>query len=82
MPIFGFKEEAEMFLEFSSLGGGRGIQAATTGEILSMLSGPCKNLRWVAFDPLPEIFARPAPDPSRMERGKFMSFLTGGRLRG
>lgn len=77
LPVFGFEEEAGMFLEFASLGGRRRIQRATTVELLSVLSGPCKDLGWVAFDPLPEFFAKSAP--SRMERRKFMAFLAGRR---
>lgn len=77
LPVFGFEEEAEMFLKFASLEDGLRIRRATTGELLSVLLGPCKDTGWVSFDPLPGAFAEPKSDPSRMERGRFMAFLTG-----
>ncbi len=82
LPIFGFEEEAEMFLKFAGMGGARRIRLTTTGELLSILSGPCKSLRWVVFDPLPGIVAKPiSVGSSRMERERFMAFLMSGRIR-
>lgn len=78
LPVFGFEEEADMFLKFSKLEdpeSGRRLRRATTGELLSILSGPCKNFGWVAFDPLPTLFTKPAHKHPRMEREKFMMFL-------
>lgn len=77
LPVFGFEEEAEMFLEFAGFGDGRRIRRTTAGELLFILLGPCKELRWASFDPLPGIFAKSKVDPSRMERERFMAFLTG-----
>ena len=54
MPIFSFREEAEMFIRFEA-GGGWSIREASAGELASLLSGPYSGVKMVALDPLPEI---------------------------
>lgn len=74
LPVFGFREEAEMFLEIEGLrGGDRRLRGTDGAELLSILSDPCGVPAWISLDPLPGFFARPGF--SRMERERFVAFL-------
>lgn len=53
LPIFSHEEEAEMFLWLGSPGMGWRARETTTGELVSLLYGPCANVGEVALDPLP-----------------------------
>jgi hypothetical protein len=54
LPVFSFEEEAKMFLH---LGGyeesGWRARESCTGELVSVLLGPCLDVEGVALDPLP-----------------------------
>jgi hypothetical protein len=56
LPVFSFEEEAEMFLR---LGGYEGdawrARESSAGELVSVLCGPCKDVKGVALDPLPQM---------------------------
>jgi hypothetical protein len=55
LAVFSFKEEAEAFLsllEDDQKGDWQGRQTST-GELVSVLLGPCAGVRRVALDPLP-----------------------------
>jgi hypothetical protein len=54
MPIFSFREEAEMFIRFEA-GGDWSVRETSAGELISLLSGPYSDVKMVALDPLPEI---------------------------
>lgn len=50
LPVFGHAEEAETFLR--ALGGsGWQIRETGAGELVSVLFGPCANVRKIALDP-------------------------------
>ena len=53
LPIFSFEEEAEMFLWFRMSGTGWRVRQTTSGELVSMLYGPCVDVEKVALDPPP-----------------------------
>ena|SRR5829696_1394312 len=53
LPVFGFEEEAEMFLQLGALGDGWRVREIGDGELVSMLVGPRLNVTKVALDPLP-----------------------------
>ena len=57
-PVFGYEEEAEMFLH---LGGydddGWRARESSSGEIVSVLCGPCSGVEGVSLDPLPGMVA-------------------------
>jgi hypothetical protein len=55
LPVFGFKEEAEMFLRLGVSGTGWRVRETTRGELVSVLYAPCRDVRLVALDPLPEM---------------------------
>ena len=56
LPVFSFEEEAQMFLHFGGYeGGGWWARESSAGELVSVLCGPCKDVKGVALDPLPEM---------------------------
>jgi hypothetical protein len=56
LPVFSFEEEAEMFLLLGGYEGGAWrARESSAGELVSVLCGPCKDVKGVALDPLPEM---------------------------
>jgi hypothetical protein len=54
LPVFGYEEEAEMFLHLGGYGDdGWSARESSSGEIVSVLCGPCSDAEGVALDPLP-----------------------------
>ena len=58
VPVFGFGEEAELFLRFGAAeGAGSGnrwlVRQTAPGELASLLLGPLSGAGRVALDPLP-----------------------------
>ncbi len=85
LAVFGHEEEARLFLW--SLGPGKpgdGWRTAETrcGELASLLCGPCRGVRGVALDPLPEMLEDGTMALVGMERAPFLKRLLGpGRKR-
>lgn len=61
LPVFGFEEEAEMFVFLSSLDTRWMVRETSTGELLSILYGMCRCVDRVALDPLPREATRNTP---------------------
>ncbi len=57
LVVFGFEEEAELFLGLEEKCVGWQARETTTGELVSMLYGPCANVDRVMIDPLPQRIA-------------------------
>jgi hypothetical protein len=55
LPVFSFEEEAETFLRLEAPEMGWRAKETVTGEIISMLYGPCTGAKKVALDPMPMI---------------------------
>jgi hypothetical protein len=57
LAVFGFEEEAEMFLQFRhvALEGGWRVRQTSVGELVSVLYGPCSNAKKAVLDPLPGV---------------------------
>ena len=53
LPVFSFREEAEMFLGLGHAADGWQLRETTCGELVSVLYGPCRGLAHVALDPVP-----------------------------
>src|SRR5215213_8728805 len=78
LPVFSFKEEAEMFLRLEALGEGWRTRKTTSGELVSMLYGLCGGVRRVALDPLPAVCGGEAMlGLVSLEREIFARTLTG-----
>ena len=56
LPVFCFREEAEMFIHLGGHGGdGWRARGTSADELVSVLHGPCADAGSVALDPLPEM---------------------------
>ena len=80
LPVFSFREEAEMFLCLGGHGGD-GWRAMQSGaaEILSLLRGACADVRSVALDPLPGMAADGTVGLVALSRKRFLANITGER---
>ena len=79
LAVFGFEEEAEMFLHFqgAALEDGWCVRKTSVGELVSVLYGPCANARKVVMDPAPEVGERELVGIPSMHRNDFLRILLG-----
>ncbi len=77
LPVFSFEEEAELFLGLGGVGPGWWVRESGTGEIVSVLYGPCAGVRSVVLDPLPEMVAEGAAGLVSLSRKRFVERLVG-----
>lgn len=73
LPVFSFREEAEMFLSLRTLGAGWSVKQTTAGELVSVLMGPYSGVEFVALDPMPELVCRGMADLVSMSRERFIN---------
>jgi hypothetical protein len=71
LPIFGFEDEARMFLELGTSGCWR-VRETTPDELTSVLFGLCPGVERVVLDPLPGPFAKALMELVSMGREAFM----------
>ncbi len=55
LPVFSFEEEAKLFLRLGGYDGHWRATESCADELVSVLDGPCKGVKSVALDPLPEM---------------------------
>ena len=81
LPIFCFREEAELFLGLGGIGraDGDGWRARESGpgEVASVLCGPCRGVRRGALDPLPGTFVDGRAGLVGVGRAPFLGRLLG-----
>lgn len=77
LPVFGHEEEAEMFLYLGGYAEDWSVRESSTGEIVSVLYGPCSDTEGVALDPLPRMLADGMLGLVRMERRRFLEQFLG-----
>ena len=53
LPVFSFREEAEMFLGLGHATDGWQVRKTTCGELVSVLYGQCREVERVSLDPIP-----------------------------
>lgn len=53
LPVFSFREEAELFLALGEKGGRWRTVEKRTGDFLALFFGPCAGVESVVLDPLP-----------------------------
>ena len=83
LPVFSFREEAEMFLRLRSLEDDWGARKSGSGELLSLLSSSLSGVEQVALDPLPEISDNSVvTNLISMSRKGFMNHLLVRMVRG
>jgi hypothetical protein len=74
LSVFSFEKEAKLFLRRCISGGWR-VRAAGVGELVSVLSGPYRELELVALDPLPQRRAEALNTLLCVNRERFVDFL-------
>lgn len=55
LPVFSFREEAELFLALGDLGHDWRAVESGVGDFLALLLGSCANVKSVILDPLPSM---------------------------
>jgi hypothetical protein len=79
LPIFSFEEEAEMFLWLQTTEDGWEVRETTSGQLVSILYGPCAHVGRVMLDPLPEIGASMQISLLGMDRNDFVESVMEAR---
>ena len=77
LPVFSFREEVELFLLLQAKGAEWWPRETTTGELASLLLGPCARVDKVALDPLPSLGERETIGLVSTGRRRFMRYLMG-----
>ncbi len=75
LPVFSFEEEARMFLEYGALEACWRTRETTSGELMSVLFGPCASFDLVVPDPLPRMDVAGLSHLASMPREDFVEFL-------
>jgi hypothetical protein len=77
LPVFSFKEEAELFVTLgaSFARGGWLARETGAGELVSLLLGPLSGVEGVALDPLPGRLAEMVIDLLSIDRATFIEWL-------
>jgi hypothetical protein len=78
IPIFSFREEAEMFTRLKAWDGWW-VREISAGELASLLFGPYSRVKMVALDPLPEICDEGMTNLVSVRRMDFALRLLGDR---
>ncbi len=79
LPVFSFREEAEMYLLIEMLGGDWQVREISAGELVSLLHEKCAIVRSVALDPLPGAWADKVAERVGLDCERFVSRLVRGR---
>jgi hypothetical protein len=79
LAVFGFEEEAKMFLELRRCESEEGwrVRQTSVGELVSVLYGPCSDAKHVALDPMPVVARKEPVGLPTMHRNDFLRFLLG-----
>ncbi len=75
LPVFSFREEAEMYLCLRGLKDGWQIREAGAGELRSMLCTVFGNVLHVVLDPIPEVSGLGMFELLSLDRRAFMDGL-------
>jgi hypothetical protein len=74
LPVFSFEDEAQMFVRLGGYEGDEGWRAreSSAGELVSVLGGPCIDVKGVALDPLPDMLKDGTVGLVSVERKSFL----------
>ncbi|MDQ3943315.1 MAG: hypothetical protein M3254_09450 [Actinomycetota bacterium] len=76
LPVFSHEEEAEMFLRLWEVGfDGWQVRESTSGELISVLYGPCAGVERVVLDPLPEMIVERTVGLVSLSRERFVDLV-------
>ena len=73
LPVFGFEDEALMYLWCEGLAGGWRVRESSAGELISLLFTLCSHVTRVALDPLPKTLD--GNKPRALTPGRFVDRL-------
>jgi hypothetical protein len=79
LPVFSFREEAEMYLLIEILGGDWQVREISAGELVSLLHEKCAIVSSVALDPLPGAWADKVAELVGLDCKRFVSRVVRGR---
>jgi hypothetical protein len=75
LPIFSYEDEADMFLGVGEFAGSWQARKTMTGELISVLYGPCALVKKVVLDPLPEMVADRTVGLLSLGRDRFVDHI-------
>jgi hypothetical protein len=76
LPVFGFEEEAEMFLRLGlTKEEGWRVRESKRGELASVLHAPCRDIGQVALDPMPGLLGLGTVGFASLSREYFVESL-------
>ncbi len=75
LPVFSGEKEARIFLWSDAPASGWRVRESSTGELISMLFGPCAGVERVSLDPSPRILAASAVGLVSVSRDRFLDLL-------
>jgi hypothetical protein len=82
LPVFSYEEEAEMFLRLEQVGfESWQTRKSTAGELISVLYGPCADVKRVALDLVPEMLIERTVGLVSLSRERFANLVLRGRER-
>ncbi len=81
LPVFGFREEAELYLGASRRTGWR-VRETSCEELVSLLYGPCRSVGSVALDPVPGMAHDRTLGLVSLDRERFVGFVMDRAARG
>lgn len=79
LPVFSSEEAARRFLLSGALGERWRVRECSTGELISLLFGPCANVEQILLNPLPEPLTLKDELANPLYRESFITSLLGGR---
>jgi hypothetical protein len=79
LPVFSFREEAEMYLRIEMLGGDWQVREISAEELVSLLHEKCAIVRSVALDLLPGTWADEVTELVGLDCERFVSRVVRGR---
>ena len=77
LPVFSFRDEAEMYVRLQLGTPGWEPRVSSPGEIVSVLYGPLSDVARVALDPLPEVCGASVLELLCVRREAFVRSLIG-----
>lgn len=78
LAVFSGEGEAELFLYLAVGKEGWKVRQTSSGELISMLDGPCASAERVALDPSPEMFAERLMGLVCMGKERFVERIVSG----
>lgn len=79
LPMFSSEEAARRFLLPNTLEEDWRVRWCSTGELISLLFGPCANVKQVLLDPLPESLTTEGALTNTIYRESFIALLIGAK---